>query len=159
MQMYIVHMGLRLNPLASLVRQKRPVCAGGMRSAPANKKTLFSLICAGVCAPRRPMDYRLSYALGGMRSAPANKKTLFLPSRQLATGRLDVRSSPPFGRAPLYLHTSISHTSIFHTSIPTYLIPPYLSHSNLHTSYLHTSYSYLPAHELLLYGGVRYGGM
>ena len=53
------------------------ICAGGMRSAPANEKTLFSWVCAGVCAPRRPMDYRLSSALGGMRSAPANKKTLF----------------------------------------------------------------------------------
>ena len=34
-------MGLRLNPLECLYRQKRPVCAGGMRSAPANKKRCF----------------------------------------------------------------------------------------------------------------------
>ena len=78
------------------------ICAGGMRSALANKKTLFSWVCAGVCAPRRPMDYRLSYALGGMRSAPANKNTLFLPSRQLTTGSLYVRSLWGFWRAPSY---------------------------------------------------------
>ena len=37
------YMGLRLNPLESLYRQKRPVCAGGMRFAPANKKNAVFL--------------------------------------------------------------------------------------------------------------------